>query len=29
MEIGNQIRLLRKEKGISQDMLAQQLGVTY
>ena len=29
MEIGTRIRLLRKEKGISQDALAQQLGVTY
>ncbi len=29
MGIGTQIRLLRKEKGISQDTLAQQLGVTY
>lgn len=28
MEIGTRIRLLRKEKGISQDALAQQLGVT-
>lgn len=29
MEIGTRIRLLRKEKGISQDALARQLGVTY
>lgn len=29
MEIGTRIWLLRKEKGISQDALAQQLGVTY
>lgn len=29
MEIGTRIRLLRKEKGISQDALAQQLRVTY
>lgn len=29
MEIGTRIRLLRKEKGISQAALAQQLGVTY
>lgn len=29
MEIGTRIRLLRKEKGISQDALAQQLGVTH
>jgi len=29
MEIGTRIRLLQKEKGISQDALAQQLGVTY
>lgn len=29
MEIGTRIRLLRKKKGISQDTLAQQLGVTY
>ena len=28
MKIGAQIRLLRKEKGISQDVLAQQLGIT-
>lgn len=28
MKIGTQIRLLRKEKGISQDALAQQLGIT-
>lgn len=29
MEIGTRVRLLRKEKGISQAALAQQLGVTY
>lgn len=28
MKIGTQIRLLRKEKGVSQDALAQQLGIT-
>lgn len=29
MEIGVQIRALRKQKGISQDILAKHLGVTY
>ena len=29
MDIGTRIRLLRMKKGISQDALAQQLGVTY
>lgn len=29
MEIGAQIRALRKQKGISQDILARHIGVTY